>query len=161
MAGISITVSGDEFVGRGLDGLIARTGDLTPAMDMIGTMLDTSVDHRFETETDPDGQPWPKSIRALSEGGQTLTDRRHLRGSITHEAGPTSVRQGTNLIYARPHQLGALIKPKAAKALTFRIGGRTVQVQQVTIPARPYLGLSAEDRTEAGEIIADWVTGAL
>ncbi|KAA5607139.1 hypothetical protein F1188_04355 [Roseospira marina] len=74
---------------------------------------------------------------------------------------PGTVRQGTNLVYARIHQLGGTIRPKTAKALAVPVGDGIRLVQQVTIPARPYLGLSAEDRTEAGEIIADWITGAL
>ncbi|WP_299440171.1 phage virion morphogenesis protein [uncultured Rhodospira sp.] len=161
MTGISIQVSAADIAARGIDAIVARAGDLTPAMDSVGQMMRASVQHRFEAGVDPDGNPWPPSVRALAEGGQTLVDRGHLRDSVTHEAGPTSVRQGTNLVYARIHQLGGTIRAKTAKALMFKIGGRMVQVQQVSIPARPYLGLSAEDRAEAGEIIADWITGAL
>lgn len=47
---------------------------------------------------------------------------------------------GTNVIYARIHEMGGVITPKKTKALKFNIPGvgwRTAK--KVTIPARPFL----------------------
>ena len=54
---------------------------------------------------------------------------------------------GANLRYARIHQLGGLIEQK---------NGRTVK-----IPARPYLGLTKEERMYAFEDIADTLLNAI
>ncbi|MBB4287796.1 phage virion morphogenesis protein [Roseospira goensis] len=181
MAGISIEVSGDDIAARGLDAIVGRAADMTRAMDSIGAMMRTSVLHRFQEGVDPDGEDWPPSIRAIMTDGKTLVDRGHLRDSVTYAADADSVRQGTNLVYARIHQLGGTIKIKARTqtitrrlykdgTLSERFVKRTarnavstdhqVAAHTITMPARPYLGLSAQDRQQAGEIVADWVTGA-
>ncbi|MBB4268143.1 phage virion morphogenesis protein [Roseospira visakhapatnamensis] len=181
MAGISITVSADDLVTAGLDGLVARADDMSGAMDEIGGMMTTSTRHRFEMGVDPDGNPWPPSLRALAEGGQTLVDRGHLRAAVTYQATAARVRQGTNLVYARIHQLGGEIKRQARTQTIHRrlyadgrLGERFVKrtargavatdhavgAHTITMPARPYLGLSTADRAQAGEILADWLTGA-
>ena len=38
--------------------------------------------------------------------------------------------------------------PKSATALVFSVGGRVIRAKKVTMPARPYIGLSGEDRAE-------------
>jgi phage virion morphogenesis protein len=182
MDGVSIQVTGADIAARGIDAIVARAGDLTPAMESVGMMMQTSVRHRFEVGQDPDGSPWPPSVRALAEGGQTLVDRGHLRDSVTYQADTTSVRQGTNVVYARIHQLGGAIKREARTQTIHRrlyadgrLGTKFVKrtarnavatdhavgAHTITMPARRYLGLSTEDRAQAGEIIADWITGAL
>jgi len=159
MAGISIEVTADDLVATGLDGIVARSADMTRAMESVGMMMQTSVRRRFEVGEDPDGNPWPPSLRALTEGGRTLVDHGHLRDSVTYQASAEGVRQGTNLVYARIHQLGGTIRPRNGRALAFRAGGRTVLRRSVTMPRRSYLGVSAEDRAQARNIIADWITG--
>ena len=53
-----------------------------------------------------------------------------------------SVRVGTNLVYARIHEFGGIIKPKKAKWLAFFVGKgaarRFIRTKKVTMPARPY-----------------------
>ena len=67
---------------------------------------------------------------------------------------------GSNLPYARIHQKGGTIKPKKAKKLVFKgRGGKKVAVDEVTIPARPYLGVSADDMKEVRETISDFLAG--
>lgn len=46
--------------------------------------------------------------------------------------------------YALIHELGGVIRPRRARALVFEVGGRTVAVRSVTIPARPYLRPAAD-----------------
>lgn len=58
-------------------------------------------------------------------------------------------RIGTNVVYARIHELGGVILPKTAQALKFQIPGvgwRTVK--KVTMPARPFLRPSLSDNLQ-------------
>jgi phage virion morphogenesis protein len=137
--------------------MIAAGEDMTPAMRDIGASLVTSTVRRFEIEEGPDGSPWPKSVRALAEGGQTLTESARLRQSITYIAAPSSVEVGTDVAYAGVHQDGKTIKPVSAQALTFRIGAAWVTAKEVTIPARPFLGIDEADEAEIGAILTDHV----
>lgn len=122
----------------------------------IGEQLVSSTVQRFEDETGPDGRSWKKSIRASSEGGQTLTDKGQLKSSINYEASPAAVAVGTtDKVKGAIHQFGGEIKPKFGKALKFKTGdGGFHTVKKVTMPARPYIGINQEDVDEAKETIA-------
>jgi phage gpG-like protein len=76
-----------------------------------------------------------------------------LRDSITSEVkgGAWSVLVGATMEYAAVLQFGAEIKPKSAKALFVPGYG---MLQKVTIPARPYLGVSQDD-TKAIEAVVE------
>lgn len=69
----------------------------------------------------------------------------NLAGAITSEVqirNETVVegRVGTNLVYARIHELGGIIKPKSKKYLHFKgKNGQWAKVKKVQIKARPYL----------------------
>jgi phage virion morphogenesis protein len=121
----------------------------------IGEHLVASTQMRFKEETAPDGTRWPQSIRAREEGGQTLSDTRRLRNSITCAARPDRVEVGTNDKRAPVHQFGATIRAKRAKALKFQVGGRFAVKKVVRIPARPFLGISDDDREAITEIIRE------
>lgn len=56
---------------------------------------------------------------------------------------------GTNLVYAPVHEFGATIRAKRAKYLRFKIDGHWVMKTQVTIPARPYMRPSLQERGPA------------
>ena len=79
---------------------------------------------------------------------------------ITEEASDSGVAVGTNVIYAAIHQLGGVIKAKTAKGLIFTPVGENapVIVKSVTMPARPYLGVSAGDEEGIIEICRDWLS---
>ncbi len=109
----------------------------------------SALEERFATATDPRGQPWKPSLRAQLEGGQTLSDTGRLRRSFSVRAtGSWGFTIGTNVRYAAPHQFGATIVPKRARALRFRLAGgrgrrkggkgRWVTAARVTLPARPF-----------------------
>lgn len=158
MTGVRIEVN-DTAVQGAFARLFAFGSDQTPAMRAIGAQLRQHVDKRFEDERGPGGLPWPKSWRAREQNGQTLSDSGDLRKNMTFRAGPQSVEIGTNTPYAPVHQFGATIRAKTAKGLVFR-AGRTRggkpgfrRMQQVTIPARPFLGLDAQDIAEVDVII--------
>jgi phage virion morphogenesis protein len=157
MSGISISVTIDDKAVRRaflqLEKLMANT---TPVMRAIGVGLVSSTHMRFVTQTDPEGQAWHAlnpEYAAGKRNSRILTESGRLRDSINAQAGNDQVTVGTNVIYAAIHQLGGTIKPKNASHLYFRIGGRLVMANSVTLPARPFLGISKDDETEIAEIV--------
>lgn len=113
----------------------------------IGHALRNSTLNRFRAEEAPDGTPWDVSQRAFlasftgrkdrqgnwqtkSKPGKTLQRTGRLRRSIKDESTAEYAAVGSNVVYARIHQLGGEAGPKA---------------RRVQIPARPYLGLSPDD----------------
>lgn len=130
-------------------------------MEDIAAYGESSTQQRFLDQAGPDGQKWKPSARAQAEGGQTLRDTNRLFQSITSEADDRSAAWGTNVVYAGIHQFGGVIRPKNAEALMFKTVNGFVTAQKVTMPARPFLGLSAADRVEIGHIVNDWLREAL
>lgn len=157
MAGATLTVDiEDRAVSRAFDQLSRIMRNTTPVMSAIGTGLVASTHRRFVSQTDPDGNPWAALNPEYAEGkrnSRILTESGGLRDSITAAPSRTSVQVGTNKIYAAIHQMGGVIKPKGDGRLAFRIGDRLVRPTSVTIPARPYLGISTEDETMIGDTI--------
>lgn len=143
---LKITIDETPLISA-LDRIEKGMVDTTPLMDAIGAVLVEGTQRRFETGTTPRGRKWKQSLRAKERGGITLVDTGRLLSSITHAADKDEVRVGTNVRYGRIHQTGGEIRPKNAKALTFRLAnGQVVSVGKVTIPPRPYLGVDQEDR---------------
>ena len=111
--------------------------DTTSLMPRLGEYLLTSTQDRFKTQTDPDGQPWEAlkhpSLKKKNQR-KILTLDGFLRKNLRYQVlGETTVQVGSNEPYAATHQYG-----------------------RDAIPARPFLGLSAQDRQEIQAIIADW-----
>lgn len=163
MTGVRFEITGKEEALAALSDAVARLEHPAPMFDKIGAALVVSTKNRFEAEQDPDGNPWPMSIRVLVEGGKTLTDTARLKNSITHEASDSGVAVGTNVVYAATHQFGARIKAKTAKGLRFRLAGANsdIFVQAVTIPRRAFLGLDADDEREIAAIAGDYISAPL
>lgn len=159
MAGAAISVT-SEGLAAALAALAAAGAfaeDLTPAHDEIGAAMVTSTQMRFEAQAGPGASPWPPSLRALLEGGVTLTKSGRLAQSITHQADASGVEWGTDVVYAGVHQFGATIKPVDAAALRFKLPGALGwrSAKSVTIPARSFLGVDADDEAEILEILAE------
>jgi len=150
----------DQAIANGL----RQLSDLTPMMERIGTSLETSVSERFEKGEGPGGIAWPLSHRARETGGKTLVDSTRLRDSIVSEADAQSARIGTNVPYAATHQFGAFIEPiggDATSKLAFTLpNGQFVMVDQVEIPARPFLGFDAKDETDIAETVEAYMREA-
>lgn len=159
MAGITLNYDiNDEQVAEMLGRMRENLQNLRPALLEIGEHLQGSVEERFRTETDPEGNPWePLSdfTKANKRGDQILTESggSGLRGSIHYRAGRDFLEQGTNKIYGAIHQLGGTIKARGGALAIGRPDGAFALVKQVTIPARPYLGLSDDDRQVIDEIL--------
>ncbi len=101
-----------------------------------------STQARFRSETDPQGNKWIPSMRALLEGGQTLTDTAGLRKSITGKATASRAMWGTNKVFARRHNFGDIIVRSG------RAGG---------MPRRQFMGLNRDDEAEITWIVTDTI----
>jgi phage virion morphogenesis protein len=159
MTGVRLAIGGKEETLSELSAVLTRLREPRGMWDNIGASLVVSTQHRFEAGVSPEGSPWPPSIRARLGGGRTLIDTGRLMASLTHIASDPGIEVGTNVLYAAVHQLGATIKPKSAAALKFKIGDRWATASQVTIPARPFLGIDGDDEREIVAIAEDWIAG--
>lgn len=121
--------------------------------DEIGAGLVNSVQNRFLTGIDVDGNPWKISWRARMQGGETLRDTGRLMNSITHNVLADGVEVGTDFEYAHVLHFGAEIYPKTAEYLTFAVGGQYRKSKHVSIPPREFLGIDAEDEQNILDII--------
>ncbi|MFD2252674.1 phage virion morphogenesis protein [Pseudochelatococcus lubricantis] len=121
----------------------------------MGELIWKQTRDRIEDEkTAPDGTPWKPN----QAGKPTLYREGNLSRSIEFEPAGSTVAVGSSLIYARIHQLGGEIRPVRADLLKFRKpDGGWVSAKSVTIPARPYLGLSDENRQDIMETTIDFV----
>lgn len=157
-SGVSLHWGGlDKALGRAT----GKLGNTQALMESVGEALVSGTKKRFDEKKDPEGTPWKPSRRALEKGGKTLMHSGRLRRSIDYAATSDKVMVGSNLAYARIHQKGGEIKPKKAKKLVFKDSdGKTVAVDAVTIPARPYLGVSKEDMEDVKATMADFLAGA-
>lgn len=121
---VSITVD-DSQLQAALKRLESSVLDMTPAMRKIAGTLAMVVEDNFEAE----GRPrWTPSQRASSEGGVTLQQTGRLASSIVTDYDAASVVIGSNVEYARIHQLG----------------GQAGRGRKVELPARPYLPVTAD-----------------
>jgi phage virion morphogenesis protein len=162
----------DADLQAALNLLIQRSGRLRPALVAIGENLAESTRRRFETSTGPDGRRWAPNSRVtierfldrpgayskktgkisakgatLATGKKPLVGRTRLLGNqIVWQAGGTSVAIGSNRIQAGVQQFGA-----AARQFGKAPWG--------AIPARPFLGISTQDKADILETVADWLAG--
>jgi phage virion morphogenesis protein len=164
MAMIEIEVN-DEAVVAQIERALNRTSDLTPLMQNIGEHLVATTKARFKEGRAPDGSKWaPKSQATLEAYGirkSNSVDIRPLFGptkllssQIFIEADSTGVSVGSNRIYSAVMQFGA------SKG-EFGTASNGSPVPWGNIPARPYLGLSEQDRGWILETVEDWLRESL
>lgn len=112
----------------------------------IGALVEDQTKLRIMDEKRaPDGMPWAPWSEAYAESLKRRNRRNprsllvgvgDLRDSIQNYTTGETVKVGSNLIYAAIHQFGG-------------------EAVGMNIPARPYLGLSADNATAIEEFVAD------
>nr|WP_317357904.1 phage virion morphogenesis protein [uncultured Tyzzerella sp.] len=127
----------------------------------IAQSLRTSTLDRFKRQESPENKKWEKRKYGNSRK-KLLKNTGTLRNSIKSKADKKVATVGTNLEYASTHQFGVKnrrIKAKNSKLLKFKIGNRWISTKEVTvnIPARPFLGISEEDKEEIKDILEYYV----
>lgn len=150
MAFMSISGNADPILSA-LDAIAAIGTRPQAVLDAIGGELRDRTVQRMERGVDPDGIRW-ESYAALNplyemdkQTDHILIERGALRDSIHSEVEGSALLVGTNLIYGAIHQFGGIIQPRNALQLSFVMGGELFHVDNVHIPARPYLGLGVGD----------------
>lgn len=170
---ISIHVD-DQLVLDTLRAVMQRLGDPTPGLMAVGETLAESTKRRFETSTAPDGSRWEsnsqttilnylgyfkssfgKSGKISAKGAARAGAKKPLIGethalstTITWQLDGYSVLIGSPMIYAGVQQFGA-------KQGEF---SSTPSVPWGDIPARPFLGISDEDREDILDIISAFLS---
>jgi phage virion morphogenesis protein len=143
-----------------LDEALVRLKPITefepaPMMEVIAAVGESQTRRRIESEkTSPKGEAWPDNLAGtpiLRETGRNLLD------SIASEATAETAEWGAAWEYAHVHQDGMTIVPREAKKLAFAHAGGYAVVDEVTIPARPFVGLSDENRAELIEVVTDFL----
>lgn len=135
---LDITLN-DAGIQAELKQLAAKLNDLTPFFRDVGETLLNATRERFRRQTAPDGTPWAAlspayAARKKRNKNKILTLWGHLRGTLVKQADKDSLRIGTPLVYGATHQFG-----------------------RGAIPARPFLGLSADDRQALLDALNDYL----
>lgn len=159
MAGVSITVDVSDFAR--VEALVTRLSafDASELMSAIGAMGESQTRRRITDEkTAPDGTAWAPNREGTSI---LLRTGEHLLGSVAWSSSGAEAEWGESWEYAHVHQDGAVITPKTAARLSFMLGGKLVHAKKVTIPARPSVGLSAENGQEILQLVTDVFGGLL
>ena len=155
MAGVAIQIDNpnQQAIERGLRRLEERVGNLTPVLTDIGEMLINSFRARWNAGEDSEGNPWTplkdstlERKAKLGQPADVLVGYRQLQklNKAITSAGGLSI--GTGEDYGAIHQLGGEAGPRD---------------RRVTIPARPFLGLSSEDEDQILEIIEEYILEAV
>lgn len=125
-------------------------------LNAIGQVLQSNTQLRFHDGKGPDGSPWLPVIR----GGAPLRDTgAHLMNAVSHSVEGNSVLVGVPYAWAVVHQEGRTIQAKSGRFLAFKIGDRWSRKRQVTIPARPFLGISPGDRQDIVGLLNERLLG--
>lgn len=111
--------SNGEVVVRELDTAARRIQKPQALLEDMGEhMVNTSVPLTFRLG----GRPrWPSS--AWQSGQNPQRDTTQLLRSVAHEVSGSTLRVGSNLIYAAQRQLGGRIQAKRARALAIPLPG--------------------------------------
>lgn len=134
---------------------------------LIAEQMVTSTKKRFIDQHDPQGNPWtplsPRTVakrlggsKAYTKKGQLrksavrrmaamkiLIDSADLMNSIQWNVKGGQIAWGTNKVYGPIHQFGG----PAGRGLA------------VNVPARPFLGISAEDQDYVIDVVTRFVSG--
>lgn len=153
----------------------------------ISGRMVTSTVLRFHSQTAPDGVKWVPSKRAKKTGGRTLHLKGYLEGSIVARPTPDAAAWGSPLRYAAAMNNGASIQMYARSQQIYRRivkdrlqprfvkksksnfsswatigkGLKPGESYTINIPARPFLGLSDDDRLEIQDAGASFVLRVL
>jgi phage virion morphogenesis protein len=108
-------------------------------LDQIGGELEAQTRERLsETKTAPDGEKWaswsPAYAAKAKPGAKLLEREGTLLDSIAFEVGNDAVTVGSNMVYAATHQFG-----------------------RGNIPARPFLGVSAQNIEDIGDLVMAFI----
>lgn len=134
---------------------VARLGraDRSALLDDLGAEVASQTQRRIsEEKRGPDGERWPAwsaSYARTRHGNQSLlVASGNLLDTITHVVSGERVEIGSNLVYAAAHQFGLDSSVVSSR-------------RRVSIPARPYLGLSGNNEADLEALTDDYLRRTL
>ncbi|OCG20033.1 phage virion morphogenesis protein [Gilliamella sp. App2-1] len=143
MTGVNI-----EFnIQNALDAMLhieAAIDDTQSLFSHMGEVLLDIHEARFNAQESPDGVPWKELSPWYKDSkpkqkDKILTLDGNLRSTLHWQIEGNTLLFGTNLIYGAIHHFGGTIKP----------------VKGVVIPARPWLGISAQDKLLLVDVVRE------
>lgn len=141
----------DRQVLEALRELYQLTGNLRPALVELGEDMVESTKRRFVTSTAPDGSDWALnsvlSTLLYKEGDKPLVNHGTLSDQIFYNASADELEVGSTMEYAAMMQFGG------TKSEFPHLWG--------DIPARPFLGLSDQDRSDILTVLARHISQAI
>lgn len=166
---ITIQVVEDD-ISNALGNLQETLDDLSPVMSQIGEFLVESTRKRITSGVTPEGQPFaPKAsstiqnylangFRKGAKSGPLIRTGDMLSDSLNFDHGPDFVSIGSSALQAAVMHFGAAKGSLGAYNGTDKRGRPYSGVAAWgNIPARPFLGISTEDRSAIMGYIADSV----
>lgn len=145
MADAVVTIQDDELraLCSRLNSMALKPSERKELLGSIGVEMETQTKERFAEKKTPDGDDWAdiaestknyyqKKFGTKNPGNGILWRQGSLMDSITHETDSWSVTVGATKVYAAVHQFGW---------------------KEKNIIARPYLGLSNDDKADIIGII--------
>ena len=145
----------------------AHLTDLSDLMNEVGMFLVASTEQRFKDTEAPDGSKWaPRSATTIKhyqrtgqKFGAVLYKTGDLSKSVFHAYDAKSVTVGTNLIQSAVMQFGAGQGAFGASIGKDKKGRDHFHtIPWGNIPARPFIGLSDNDRTNVLDTVAEWLS---
>lgn len=163
MPGASIDVVVDN-VSEQLQKLQAKMESLQVPLGDIGEYLLFSHEERWDKQVSPDGEAWlPLSALTQELKPQNKDKILILNGylkNLQYQVTANGLKFGTDKEYAAIQQSGGTITPKKGTTLKIPGGenGKGVFMKSVTIPARPFLGISQDDEENIIGILKQYFT---
>ena len=133
-----------------LDVSLLSLGNKYDLLSQLSQSVVEQTRERFETKKAPDGHEWVGRSPAYLKTdppGSTLVRGGFLKESIASQIySPEVAVVGSKLSYAKVHQYG---------------GRGEFNGQGINIPARPYLGVSQENKATLRKIAEGWIRRAV
>ena len=151
---INVEVEGGEEIRTALELLRSRGQNMKPVFGDIGEYLKIAHDERFRRQESPEGVKWKDlspeyQKRKKRNKNKILILDDYLGAMLTYQATAESLLFGSDSKYAATHQFGRGETTRKKTGKTF----------DANIPARPFLGLSRDDVTEAKRLLGEWLLG--
>jgi phage virion morphogenesis protein len=144
----------DDEIQRALQSLQGAVGNLRPAMAEIGEVLTESTKQRFSTKTGPDGQQWKENSDFTINFIHKFDGFEWMKGRddpLIGRSGKLQDQIHYNLIGNDALEVGSPMKYAAMQ----QFGGTKSEFPHLfgDIPARPFLGVSDDDKNEIMAIL--------
>ncbi len=151
MAGITLTLTGDQAVQHTLNQLLKQCSDLSAPLAEIGEYLTEVHQQRWQQQVAPDGSPWEplSEVTVAMKGHSTiLKDSKTLIPELHYQITNEGLFFGSNEVYSAMMHFGGTTSPNS-------------MIPNVEIPARNFLGLNNDDENEVLAILNDDLENAL